>query len=162
MIDRNSKILICYNEPAKLYSNYVGKDIYTDGENIDTSENDIANHLSEVISNLQNYYDNIEVLAINHKIESFLSKIKNYSPDVIFNLVESVSGNSNYEAYVAGLYEILAVEYTGNLPICLSTCLDKAKTKQILRSFGIKVPAFYVALHGEKISEENYLKRMPV
>jgi D-alanine-D-alanine ligase len=162
MIDKNSKILICYNEPARLYDNYVGKDIHSSRENVDTSENDIANHLSEVISNLQNYYDNIEVLAINHKIESFLSKIKNYSPDIIFNLVESVNGISNYEAYVAGLYEILTIEYTGNTPFCLSTCLDKAKTKQILSSFGIKVPAFYVAVRGEKISEEKFKLKFPV
>ena len=162
MMDRNSKILICYNEPAKFYENYIGKDISSSSEIIDTSENDTANHLSEVISCLQNYYDNIEVLAVNHKIESFLSKIKNYSPDVIFNLVESVNGVSNYEAYVAGLYEILAIEYTGNTPFCLSTCLDKAKTKQILRSFGIKVPACYVAAHGEKISEGNFKLKFPV
>lgn len=162
MVDRNSKILICYNEPAKLYDNYVGKDVHSEDEIVDTSENDIANHLSEVISTLQNYYDNIEVLAVNNKIESFLSKIKNYSPDVIFNLVESVNGISNYESYVAGLYEILAIEYTGNIPICLTTCLDKAKTKQILRSFGIKVPAFHVAVHGEKISEDKLKLKFPV
>ena len=76
-MDRNSKILICYNEPAKFYENYIGKDISSSSGIIDTSENDTANHLSEVISCLQNYYDNIEVLAVNHKIESFLSKIKN-------------------------------------------------------------------------------------
>ena len=90
MIDRNTKILICYNEPTKLFTNYLGKEIISYAEDIDTSESELANHISEVISSLQNYYDNIEVLACNQKTESFLSKIKSFSPDVVFNFVEVI------------------------------------------------------------------------
>jgi D-alanine-D-alanine ligase len=162
MNDRNTKILICYNEPTKLFANYLGKEIISSDEDIDTSESELANHISEVISSLQNYFDNIEVLAVNHKIESLLSKIKSYSPDVIFNFVESVNGISNYEAYVAGLYEILGIEYTGNSPICLATCLNKARTKQILKSFGIKVPYYYLANFNETISKEQFNLKFPV
>lgn len=162
MIDRNTKILICYSEPTKLFDNYLGKEINSSEEDIDTSESELASHISEVISSLQNFYDDIEVLAVNQNIESFLSKIKNYSPDLIFNFVESVNGISNYESMIAGLYEILQVEYTGNSPICLAMCLDKARTKRILSSFGVQVPRFYVASYNENIPEELFELEYPV
>jgi D-alanine-D-alanine ligase len=162
MIDRNTKILICYSEPAKLFANYLGKEIISTEDDIDTSESELASHISEVISSLQNYYDDIEVLAVNQNIESFLTKIKNYSPDVIFNFVESVNGISNYESSIAGLYEILQIEYTGNSPMCLATCLDKARTKRILSSFGVPVPRYFVASFNESLTPEKFNLEYPV
>ncbi|MCX6151496.1 MAG: ATP-grasp domain-containing protein [Ignavibacteriales bacterium] len=162
MIDRKAKILICYNEPIKLFINYLGKEIHSSEEDVDTSESELANHISEVITSLQVFYDNIEVLTVNQNIESFLAKIKHYQPDVIFNFVESVNGISHYEAYIAGLYDVIGIDYTGNTPICLATCLDKSRTKQILKSFDIKVPNYYVAALGEKLASEKFQLKFPV
>ncbi len=157
MIDTQSKILICYNEPTKLFNNYIGKEILSSQDDVDTSESELANQIGIIITSLQKYFENIEVLAINQNIESFINKIKNYSPDVIFNLVESVNGIANYEAFVAGLYEILQINYTGNIPICLATCLDKSRTKQILSSNKIRVPKYFIAGYQNKgiINEFN-------
>jgi len=150
MINSQSKILICYNEPVKLFDNYIGKKIISSVDDVDTSESELANQIGIIITSLQENFENIEVLSLNQNIESFITKIKRYSPDVIFNLVESVNGIANYEAFIAGLYELLQVNYTGNTPICLATCLDKSRTKQVLASHKIKVPGHYIAQYKNK------------
>ncbi len=150
MIDSQTKILICYNEPVKFFDNYIGKKITSSTDDVDTSESEHANQIGFIITSLQNYFENIEVLSLGQNIESFISKIKRYSPDVIFNLVESVNGISYLEAFIAGLYELLQVNYTGNAPICLATCLDKSRTKQILASNNIKVPGYHIAQYKNK------------
>lgn len=156
-----AKILLCYNEPKSMYSNYIGKELISE-EIIDSSESDHAAHVSEIIGHLQKYYSDVDVAVFNTNIESVINKILNYTPDVIFNLVETVDGISNYEAYAAGLYELLQIKYTGNTPLCLGTCLDKSKTKQFLHSFGIKTPNFYIATNNSKIDADVFQLRFPV
>lgn len=160
-MSKKQKILLCYNEPKSMYNNYIGKQLLSDGI-IDTSESDHAAHVSEIIGSLQNYYDDVDIAVFNTNIEGVINKILSYSPDAIFNLVETVEGISNYEAYAAGLYELLGIRYTGNTPLCLGTCLDKSKTKQFLHAFGIKTPNFYIATPNKKINADVFQLKFPV
>ena len=158
----NTKVLICFNEPATVYDNYLGKDRFPEDDFVDTSETDSSSHLGDIISGLQSYYDDIDVAPFNSNIESVINQIQHFNPDVIFNLVESVSGIANYEAYAAGLYELLGITYTGNTPLCLGTCLDKSRTKQFLHAFGIKTPNFYIAHLNKKIDADVFQLKFPV
>lgn len=139
------KILICYNEPTRYYENYLGKEITTNKNNLDLSEQGYLDQIDNVKKILRKKFLNVDTFAINSNIEAFINKISIYSPDVIVNFVESVNGNSNFESYIAGIYELLNIPFTGNSSICLATCLNKVRTKQILKSFGIKTPPFYLA-----------------
>src|SRR5262249_40285806 len=53
--------------------------------------------------------------------------------DVVFNIAEGARGRGR-EAQVPALCELLGIPYSGSEPTCLSICLDKALTKQLLRS----------------------------
>lgn len=156
------RVLICYNEPVKAYKNYIGKNIISDEENVDLSETDMLNHINDITSSLQLYYKNVETLAFNSDVAEVISRIESYCPDLIFNFVESIEGIANYEAYAAGLYELLGYSYTGNSPLCLGLCLNKARTKQLLLSNGVKTPGFYIARYNTKVDESTFRLKFPV
>ena len=104
----------------------------------------------------------VETLAINSDLKSAIKKIQNYSPDVIFNFVESVEGNSDYESYVAGIFDLLGIPYTGNSPIALGNCLIKSRTKQILQSHGIRTPKNFFAQIDSIPESSNFFLKYPV
>lgn len=86
----------------------------------------------------------VSKVAVGNNIIELLSAIKKISPMCIFNLCEEVNANSWGEVYIAGLLELLGIPYTGSGPTGLMLSLDKAKTKDVLRSHGIKVPLYQV------------------
>ncbi len=154
----NKKILICYNAPANIYSVYSGKlkinsnpsdkSIQLD----DMSEMSFQKELNYIVKSLKKKFSDVEALAINNDFYSNIDNINNFSPDIIFNLVESVEGIASFEAYMAGVYEIMDIPYTGNTPQCLANCLNKEITKRILISFNINTPKYIV------ISKSNIKK----
>lgn len=139
------KILICYNEPTRFYSNYLGKEISDSIEDNDLSEREFLQQIANIKKVLEKKYISVETLAVNSDTRSTIKEITKYSPDVIMNFVESVEGNSNLECYVAGLYDLLEIPYTGNNLISLGNCLSKWRTKQILESHGIRTPKHFIA-----------------
>ena len=156
------KILICYNEPSRYYDNYLGKNFSDSVENVDLSEREFLKQIALIKKTLQKKYMSVETLAINSDIKSALKKILHFSPDLIFNFVESVEGNSNYESYVAGLFDILGIPYTGNGPITLANCLIKSRTKQILQSHGIRTPKHYIAQLNDSPDKNEFDLKFPL
>jgi D-alanine-D-alanine ligase len=86
---------------------------------------------------------------INAKV---VSQIEEINPDVIFNLCESLYGESRQEMYTAGLFELLKIPYTGSSPFALGLALNKRKSKQILRAAGLPVPSSVLAISGQSFS----------
>jgi D-alanine-D-alanine ligase len=62
-------------------------------------------------------------------------------PDVVFNLVEGLEGDSSAEAAVARELEASGVAYTGCQAGAIDLALDKERTKTLLRDWGLPVPA---------------------
>ncbi|MCX7876603.1 MAG: D-alanine--D-alanine ligase, partial [Melioribacteraceae bacterium] len=144
------KILITYNEPTRYYNNYLGKEVTTFNQENDLSEREFLKQIENIKNILLKKYSSVEILGVNRNIKNAINKIIEYSPDAIFNFVESIEGNTNFESYFAGIYDLLGIEYTGNTPLTLGNCLVKSKTKQILISNGIKTPKHFTC-------ELNYL-----
>jgi D-alanine-D-alanine ligase len=156
------KILICYNEPVRYYDNYTGKDVVDGKENIDLSEREFLKQIESIKKILSKRYMSVETLPINSDIKTAMKKILHYSPDVIFNFVESVEGNSNLEGYVAGMFDLLEIPYTGNGPISLGNCLIKSRTKQILQSHGIRTPKHTIVEMNKYPDKNNFKLKFPV
>jgi D-alanine-D-alanine ligase len=76
--------------------------------------------------------------------------------------VESVEGNSDHESYVAGIFDLLGIPYTGNSPIALGNCLIKSRTKQILQSHGIRTPKNFFAQIDSIPERSNFFLKYPV
>lgn len=163
----DSKVLICYNAPLSIYPCYNGKitDLPADNNQSscnDLSESGFSKEIGTIKKLLSSSFLDVKTLIVNSNIEQIISRINNYSPDVIFNFVESIEGISNYEYCMAALFELLGYQFTGNLPVCLGNCLDKGRAKKILRSNRINTPAYFVIPHSPKISLKNFTLKFPV
>src|SRR5664279_843283 len=159
-----AKILICYNSPVSLFTNYNGKPAVDDSVPNDLSESGFSREITKIKKYLQENFTEVASFAINNNLDRTINKIVSYSPDVIFNFVESIDGVASYEYCLAGLFEMLGFDFTGNLPASLGNCLNKARAKTILRSFGINTPASTIIEleQSDKLDSENFKLIFPV
>ncbi len=158
----SAKILICYNPPLSVYSIYSGKPLQHSKFDSDMSEVEFSKDLRRIKKELANHFTIVKTLPVEKNIAQTINKINTFSPDVIFNFVESVEGIASYEYCQTGIFELLGYHYTGNIPSCLGNCLDKARTKNILRSFGLKTPDYTTVLPKVKLSEKDFVLEFPV
>lgn len=76
-------------------------------------------------------------LSLHHNVTPIeadcncFEKIKNTSPDIVFNITEGLFGISR-EAQIPAILELLNIPYTGSDPLTLALTLDKSRTKEIL------------------------------
>jgi len=95
-----------------------------------------------------------------HKVETFavppdpidavgaVASIVVRSPDLVFNLCESLDGDARHEAVLPSLFELAGVRYTGSGPLALATALRKDRAKALLRARGVPTPAAAVSVDG--------------
>jgi D-alanine-D-alanine ligase len=158
----DNKILICYNEPTKYYTNYLGKETGGHKEDNDLSEREFLKQIESIKKILKRKYISVDSLAINRDVRTAIKKLTSYSPDLIFNFVESIEGNSNYESSIAGVFDLLEIPYTGNGAMTLGNCLVKSRTKQILQSHGIRTPQHLVAEQNQIPEKSTFKLQYPV
>jgi len=75
--------------------------------------------------------------------ESIIDSIRQYQPDICFNIAESHFGDSR-EAQIPAILEKLQIPYTGSKVLSLALTLDKPMTKRILAWHGLPTPEFQV------------------
>lgn len=70
--------------------------------------------------------------------------VRSFKPDVIVNLVEFFNDENAQEAYIAGLFDLWKIPYTGSPPLTLLTCQRKFRTKVLLEAQGVPTPAYTI------------------
>jgi D-alanine-D-alanine ligase len=68
--------------------------------------------------------------------EDFPQRLRDARPDIVFNIAEGLRG-PNRESHVPAICEFYGIPYSGSDPFTLSLCLDKARTKEVLRAHGV-------------------------
>jgi len=84
------------------------------------------------------------VMAIQDEILTVIHWLKEIRPDVVFNLCESVYGNTCWEMNIPALLDLFRIPYTGSSCLTLGLCQDKGKAKDILLSQGILTPRYKI------------------
>ncbi len=74
---------------------------------------------------------------------SLLDTIRQYKPDICFNICEGHYGDAR-EAQVPALLEMLRIPYTGSRVLTLALTLDKPMTKRVLAYHDLPTPPFQV------------------
>ena len=150
-----AKILICYNSPVSIFSIYNGKPAEESSDSKDLSEHSFASNMLEIENHLKTFFSDVKSLPIDKNVNRTIEEITTYNPDAILNFVESVEGITYYEYCIAGLYELLGYQYTGNAPQTLGNCLDKKRAKEILYSNGINTPRAITLSPKEKFTSKD-------
>jgi D-alanine-D-alanine ligase len=76
-----------------------------------------------------------EVIRLEAR-DDFPQRLRAERPDIVFNIAEGLRG-PNREAHVPAICEFYGIPYSGSDPFTLALCLDKARTKEILRANGV-------------------------
>lgn len=91
---------------------------------------------------------------IEANTEAF-EKLNMLKPDLVFNIAEGMHGISR-EAQIPAILDMLQIPYTGSDPLTLSICLDKARTKEILKYHNIPTADFQVISSLEELKAAKF------
>ena len=91
-----------------------------------------------------------------HGLDVFdvLTELRRRSPDVVFNLCESMDGDSRHEPTMCGLLELFGLPYTGSPALALGACLHKDRAKDILRGRGVATPPHRIFSSERDLGDE--------
>lgn len=154
---KEARILVCYNSPVSIFPVYNGKPGESSQSGIDLSEYSFVTQINNIVEMLSVKYEVVESFAVNRDVTSLINKLNSFQPDAIVNFVESVEGVTNYEYCVAALFELMGFEFTGNTAVTLGNCLNKLRTKAILKSYGINTPAA-ITLEPDELLTKGKIK----
>jgi D-alanine-D-alanine ligase len=100
---------------------------------------------ADVLSALRKLGHELETLAVYDDVMAVAQKVRDCSPDVVFNLCESFFNDRAHEPNIPALLELLRVPYTGAGPDALLLCKDKELAKTVLGYHRIRVPRHIVS-----------------
>ena len=109
---------------------------------------------ADVLACLQRLGHEVDTLAVFDDVVCIVEKLKNFAPEVVFNLTESFHSNRANEPNIPALLELMRVKYTGARPDGLMLCKDKALAKKVLAYHRVRVPHFVIS------TEQRPLKRL--
>lgn len=70
----------------------------------------------------------------------FVRRLLDDPPDLVFNLCESLVGDSRGELAIPAILDSLGIPYTGSSAVGLTLALHKPRTKAVLRGSGVPAP----------------------
>lgn len=144
------KVLELFHAPYATPRGYEFKEEFADPENMYT-ERDVYEAL------LANGYE-VRRLGLYNDIAPLLELVKEFQPDVVFNLVEVYNDKTYLEKNIAALLELLDIPYTGASADVLLICNNKALSKKILRFHRLKVARFHTFYRGQKVWRPQTVK----
>jgi D-alanine-D-alanine ligase len=114
-------------------------------------ENDVHRAL------LENDYE-VRLLGLYDDVRPLLDEVKEFKPDVIFNMVETFHQITHWDKNIAALVEIMGVPYTGASAATLALCNDKGLCRKILRFHRVRGPRFQIFYRNHKVWLPKTLK----
>ena len=125
-------------------------DLYAEWDDLETIE--------AVRAALKERHEEVELIEAD---TDAYEKFKEFSPELVFNMAEGLSGEGR-EAHIPAILEMLGIPYTGSGPLTLALCLNKARAKQVLSFLSVPTPVFFVSEVGPEGggSDKEPLKRL--
>lgn len=170
---RKLLIVIVYNEPTvqtsegRKYISESGvlqvgsnKMVTSSGEQvvIDMSEAGVVEAMEDIKGALIALGYKSVVFNVDSNIHRLINFLQEVQPDLVLNLCESHGGEAIGEMYVASLFEVIGVQYTGSPPLTLGIALNKARAKEILSYNGIPTPRFQFYRASARIAVDGSME----
>jgi len=131
-------------QPLSVLVLYTEVDQVIKGEAIDLiADQETARVAQEIAAGLAGLGHRVSLAPVRRDVAQALAP---YPPSewVVFNLCESLGGDSALEATVPQLLEARGYTYTGATAAAIALCLDKARTKDLLARHGLHTPRYAV------------------
>ena len=100
----------------------------------------------------------VRVVGIGDRLTELRTSIRDFSPHIVFNLLDEFSGIESYDHYVVAYLELKRQPYTGCNPRGMMISRDKVLAKQVLASHRIATPTFRLLPFGKRFREPKRLK----
>jgi len=88
-------------------------------------------------------------------LDRLLARMTKDPPDLVFNLCESLNGDTRNELVVPAVLDMLKVPYTGPGPLTIGLCLDKDRTKQVLLHNQVPTPEHRVVRTPDELTDAS-------
>lgn len=105
----------------------------------------------DVVQQLKASGHQVRCLGLGDNLAELTATLKDWRPQVAFNLAEEFQGIVSYDQHVVSFLELMRQPYTGCNPRGLLLSRDKALAKQLLTFHGIATPGFAVFSKGQRI-----------
>ena len=104
----------------------------------------------DVIETLRESGHDVRVLGIHDDLSGIRVATGEFTPHIVFNLMEAFAGVTTFDQNVVSYLELLRLSYTGCNPRGLILARDKALSKKLLAYHRVPVPEFTVVRRGRK------------
>jgi D-alanine-D-alanine ligase len=111
----------------------------------------------DVVTTLRESGHDVRAVGVQHELRPIREEVRNWEPDVVFNLLEQFHGETMYDHNVASYLELLRVPFTGCNPRGLMLARGKALSKKLVHYHRIPVPAFAVFPMRRKVARPSRL-----
>lgn len=97
-----------------------------------------------VLKALRKQHEHVELVPFAADVGATIAGLQALRPRLVFNLTEWMDGDRGLDAAIAGLLDLLRINYTGSGPQGLWLARDKALSKAIVAALGVDVPRHFV------------------
>jgi D-alanine-D-alanine ligase len=113
------------------------------------SRADVQNAARDVLAALLERGHQAELMLVDNVAPwRTVEAIAAASPDLVFNLCESLAGENRHEPVLPALLELARLRYTGSGPLALALALRKDLAKQVLEAAHVPTPPAAI-IHGK-------------
>jgi D-alanine-D-alanine ligase len=129
-------------------------------ENASASEAEQAEWKTEydVVAALHKLGHEVKPLGLQDDLSVARNAIKDWEPDIIFNLLEAFDNIVMFDHNIVSFLEMLRMPYTGSNARGLMLARDKSLSKKLMAYHRIPMPEFSVIRRGQKV---RVSKRLP-
>lgn len=112
----------------------------------------------DVVTALQKLGHEVKPLGLQDDLSVARNAIKDWDPDIIFNLLEAFDNIVMFDHNIVSFLEMLRMPYTGSNARGLMLARDKSLSKKLMAYHRIPMPEFTVFRRGQKV---RVSKRLP-
>lgn len=129
------KVLIVYNIPANENS---------------ADDLDVLTQVEAVKKSLIELSHNVVEIGVDLNLELFQQKVKEISPDIVFNLIEALNGTEAFMHFIPIMLENLMIPFTGGNSESLYITTNKVLTKKMFDQNNILTPKWFTTKNNIK------------
>lgn len=116
--------------------------------NSSLDEQDVLIQVDAVTAALKKLGHDVYALAVRLNLEEAVDKLAALRPELVFNLMESLSGHDRLAPVVPSVLDAIAIPYTGASADALFLTSNKLLAKTVLKANGIATPPWVTSADG--------------